>query len=118
LDGGLANDTLIGGAGADTFTFDTALNALTNRDTIQDLVHGTDKIALSHAVFTAFAAPGPLPAANFAINAPADGNDFILYNTTTGALSYDPDGNGVKAAVPFATLTGVPGITQADFGII
>jgi Ca2+-binding RTX toxin-like protein len=47
-----------------------------------------------------------------------DSNDYILYNTTTGALLYDSDGNGVGAATQFATLTTKPSITAADFVVI
>lgn len=115
LDGKLGNDVLTGGAGADRFVFSTALNAATNRDTITDFQHGIDKIALDRTVSTKFTTPGPLLAANFAINAPHDANDYIIYNTTTGALSYDSNGNGPGASTQFATLTHVPGITQADF---
>ena len=45
------------------------------------------------------------------------GNDFLLYNTITGALSYDADGNGGAPAVQFATLAGNPAITSADFAV-
>jgi Ca2+-binding RTX toxin-like protein len=48
----------------------------------------------------------------------ADGNDYILYNTTSGALYYDADGNGAVAALQFATLTGNPLITNADFTVV
>ncbi len=43
----------------------------------------------------------------------------IIYNTETGALSYDADGNkaGGIAAVHFATLTGAPNLSAADFEI-
>ena len=42
----------------------------------------------------------------------------IVYNTTNGALFFDVDGNGATAAVQFATLTGAPALTAADFEII
>jgi Ca2+-binding RTX toxin-like protein len=118
LDGKLGNDTLTGGPGADRYTFTTAPNAATNRDTIKGFVHGADKIVLENAVFTAFTKTGALAAANFAINRPADANDYIVYNTTSGALSYDKNGSGAGASTQFATLTGVPGVTQGDFLII
>jgi Ca2+-binding RTX toxin-like protein len=115
LDGKLGDDRLTGGKGADEFVFSTAPNAATNRDTITDFVHGTDKIVLDKSIFTAFTKTGALSAANFAINAPTEAHDYVIYNTTTGALSYDADGSRPGASVQFATLTGVPGITQADF---
>jgi Ca2+-binding RTX toxin-like protein len=118
LDGRKGNDKLTGGAGADRFTFTTALSTAANRDTITDFKHGTDKIVLDNAVFKAFTKTGALPAASFAINTPKDANDFIVYNTTTGALSYDRDGNGPAVSVQFAVLKGVPGLTQTDFLVI
>ena len=48
--GGTGNDTLTGGAGADKFVFASALNSLTNVDTITDFVSGTDKLVLDDSV--------------------------------------------------------------------
>jgi Ca2+-binding RTX toxin-like protein len=50
--------------------------------------------------------------------AAGDRSDAITYNTTTDALYYDPDGTGAKAAVQFATLTGLPALGAEDFWII
>ena len=47
-----------------------------------------------------------------------DSNDYLIYNTTTGTLSYDADGNGAGAAVAFVTLLGNPALTSTDFTII
>ena len=120
LAGGLGNDTLTGGGGADSFVFNSALDGATNRDTITDFVAGTDRILLDDAVFASLA-PGSLATENFVKNAsgtPVDGNDFIVYNTTTGALSYDPDGVGGQAAIAFATLTSLPILTFVDFSVV
>jgi Ca2+-binding RTX toxin-like protein len=118
LDGRGGNDTLSGGSGADQFTFTTKANNANNHDTIKGFSHGVDKIALDNAIFDVFASTGALSAANFATNAPADGNDYIIYNTTSGNLYYDADGNGAGVALLVATLDGVPGLTQADISII
>ena len=118
LVGGAGNDSLTGGSGADVFRFETALSAATNVDTIQDFIHGADAIQLENAIFTKLTKTGTLPTANFAASAtaaPVDANDYILYNTTTGALYYDADGSGVGAAVQFAMLIGHPAVTAADF---
>jgi Ca2+-binding RTX toxin-like protein len=120
IDGGLGNDYLIGGSGLDIFIFDTALNATTNIDTIADFTAVDDTIQLSKAIFTVLTATGTLSASYFLANSTGtagDSNDYILYNTTTGALYYDADGSGSGAAVEFAVLgtSTHPAITNADF---
>ncbi|NOT72308.1 MAG: hypothetical protein HOP09_13830 [Hyphomicrobium sp.] len=64
---------------------------------------------------------GALAAGNFvasATGAATTATQYITYNTTSGALSYDADGNGAGVAIQFATLTGAPTITNADFLVI
>lgn len=124
LRGGAGNDTLIGGAGndvlqgsggADRFDFDTALNAATNVDDIVDFTPADDSIYLNRSVFTAIAA-GPVSASSFVVGTgPADADDHILYNSTTGKIFYDPDGAGAAAAVLFATVDPGTALTSADF---
>jgi Ca2+-binding RTX toxin-like protein len=119
--GGLGIDTLTGGGGADFFVFDTALNAATNRDTMTDFVAVDDTLRLDRTVFAKLTTLGTLSAGFFRASsngAAADGNDYILYNTTTGALLYDLDGNGAAVAIPFATLATKPVITAADCVVI
>ena len=43
----------------------------------------------------------------------SDGNDFVLYETDTGKLFYDADGNGAGAAVQIATLSTGLALTEA-----
>ncbi|HLP81900.1 MAG TPA: calcium-binding protein, partial [Nitrosomonas sp.] len=121
LDGVAGSDTLTGAAGADIFAFTAALNATTNSDVITDFSVVDDTIRLENAIFTKFTATGALPAGSF-ISGPGavalDGNDHLIYNTTTGTLAYDTDGNGAGAQVVFATLTGTPALTQADFVVV
>jgi Ca2+-binding RTX toxin-like protein len=118
IDGAAGSDTLEGLGGNDTFVFNTALNAATNVDSMLDFTHGTDKIELDHAIFTALAAANPLPAADFTTGTPTNANQHIVYNTTTGALSYDDDGNGAHAAVQFATLTTHPALANTDIFVV
>ncbi|MGZ8189974.1 MAG: calcium-binding protein [Methylococcaceae bacterium] len=118
LNGGAGNDNLIGGAGLDKFYFTTALGA-NNKDTITSYSIADDTIVLENAIFKSFAATGAISVDNLVKGASAvDVNDFLVYNTTSGALSYDADGSGAGAAVQIATLVGVPSLTSADFSII
>jgi Ca2+-binding RTX toxin-like protein len=116
INGGGGNDTLTGGTGKDTFQFDTALSATTNVDRIIDFNVVDDTIALENAVFTALTATGTLAAGAFRIGAAAlDADDRIIYNTTTGALIYDANGNAAGGAVQFALLSANLALTNADF---
>ncbi len=110
LNGGTGNDRLEGGTGKDVFVFDAALNKNTNVDTITDFRFGEDKIQLKKSIFAKLNG-GTLSAAHFKASVGGlarDANDYILYNTTTGALLYDADGNGSGAAIQFATLQNKP----------
>lgn len=117
IHGRAGNDVLDGGAGHDTFVFDTALG-VTNVDTIQSFNVADDTINLENTgIFSALTAIGALSAGAFNTGAAAtEADDRIVYDTATGALYYDADGNGAGAAVRFATLTGVVGtLSAADF---
>jgi Ca2+-binding RTX toxin-like protein len=109
-------DTLIGDGGGDRFLFDTALDGTTNVDTVRDFRSGQDKLLLSDVIFSNIA-PGVLSAGSFVAGGGAqaqDANDRILYNTATGTVSYDADGNGAGAALAFATLFGAPSLAATD----
>lgn len=117
LDGGRGNDTLSGGLGLDTFVFSSNLSK-NNIDTITDFVHGEDKIQLNTAIFKKLLGDTDL-SDNFVTDGIAhDSNDYLLYNSTTGALYYDADGSGKGAAVQFATLTGAPILDATDFTLV
>ncbi len=119
LIGGGANDSLTGGADADRFRFQAVPNATTNRDVITDfsLAQG-DMIELENGVFTALTSTGPLAASAFLIGVAAtDGNQRILYNSASGLLAYDSDGNGAAVAVAFATLTPGLALTSSQFTV-
>jgi Ca2+-binding RTX toxin-like protein len=118
LNGGLGSDVLVGYGGADTFAFTTALGA-NNVDTVADFVHGTDKIALDDAVFTAIGGLGALNANAFVTGTAAvDADDRIIYDAETGQLFYDADGSGIGAAILFAQLSGSLSLTASDFQVI
>jgi Ca2+-binding RTX toxin-like protein len=114
---------LNGGEGADRFEFDAALNAIANVDTISDFTPGEDVILLDQSVFTAFATANVVLAVDAFYSAPGaiaaqESNNRIIYNSTNGNLYYDPDGTAAQAATLFATLTGAPVITAADFFVV
>ncbi len=119
LSGGIGRDILFGAAGNDKYLFDTA-PTFSNVDTINGFVAADDVIWLDDAIFTNLEA-GILDPENLAKGpnvVAADANDFLLYNTTTGALSYDQDGNGAGAAIQIASLTGIPAVSAFDFVIV
>lgn len=120
--GGGGNDVLKGGTGADYFVFNTAPNATTNRDSITDFFAPSDTIRLENAIFTGLGtATGAIAAGKFWSSATGlahDADDRIIYNTGTGVLTYDSNGNAAGGAVAFATLTTKPAITAADFVVI
>ncbi len=120
LDGKLGIDTLKGGAGQDYFRFSTEPSFPTNTDTIQDFNLADDTIQLDRSVFASLS-PGVLPASQFrggaGMAAAADSNDYLIYNTTTGFLLYDADGNGSGGA-KFIAIIGSSyhaALTNADF---
>ncbi len=111
LQGGLGTDVLTGGNGLDQFVFSTALDGVINVDTIIDFTSGTDRIQLSAAVFTAFAAQ---------VGQAVGLGSNLTYNASTGVLAYDADGMGSGAALNFAILgsSSHPASLGADFLII
>ena len=122
--GGTGNDALGGGNGADLFVFNAPLNAANNVDVVVDFTPGSDKLVLEHLIFTSLGnlvLPAALAADRFVSGAnptPADGDDNLLYDPASGVLSYDADGNGGGAQIPFAILTNHAVISAADFLVV
>jgi len=118
INGGAGADLLKGGAGADIFVFDIGLSA-DNIDRITDFVAADDTIHLDSEIFDNIAT-GTLKATDFQANATAavkDASDRIIYETDTGNLYYDADGNGSAVAVQFAVIQANLTLTAADFFI-
>jgi Ca2+-binding RTX toxin-like protein len=130
LVGGDGKDELRGGDGADRFVFDSALGT-SNLDTIKDFLTGTDKIVLSNKIFSKFtgitgtSTEIAIMEESFVVGAGAtakagDTNDYLIYDTKTGLLHYDADGNGRGASVAFAKveLTGIGAVAFGDFLVV
>jgi Ca2+-binding RTX toxin-like protein len=116
LEGGYGNDQLLGGDsvggyigvnGADTFVFNTVLNARSNVDTIYDFNAASgDKIELSTAIFSSIA--------HGSTTAMTDG--YIVQSS--GSLYYDADAGGTGSAILFANLANGAVLTDADFSVV
>jgi Ca2+-binding RTX toxin-like protein len=117
LHGGAGEDHLTGGAGRDTFIFDTPLDGATNVDTIVDYVAADDLIRLDQTYFSGLAT-GYLSASAFALDAATGSAAQIVYDTTTGALSYDSNGALAGGATQFAVLQGAPTLNAHEFFIV
>jgi Ca2+-binding RTX toxin-like protein len=120
LDGGLAADTLTGGAGEDSFRFSTALGN-GNVDEITDFAVTDDTMLLDNLIFEAVGGDGALALGAFyrsAAGVAHDANDRIIYDTDSGALSYDADGTGQDAAIQFARLSTNLNLSVTDFFVI
>ena len=118
LVGGPGNDTLTGGLGADSFVFGGVLAASGNIDRITDFAHNIDHILLGHLTFLHLGALGPLHAANFAHGPATTTAQHVLYDALTGIVSYDADGSGSGAALPFAQIPAGHVLTFGDFVVI
>ncbi len=125
LIGGVGNDELTGGAGSDTFWFNAAANATSNKDTIVDFTSGADKILLSKSIFTAIGNVGQFSVsdARFWISDTGvahDLDDRLVYNTTSGTLTYDGNGSATGGAVVIAVLGGTthPSISASDIWVV
>lgn len=117
LVGGKGRDILTGGAGKDAFVFDTAPTS--GFDTITDFRSGEDRIELDRAIFDKLGAAGTLGAEFFVEGTAAlDGNDFLVYDRTTGILWYDADGSGDGAALQIAFLSNKATVAASDFAVL
>ncbi len=117
LVGGAGFDTLFGNAGADVFVLQ---NLAADRDTIRDFETG-DRFEVSASLFDDQLILGVLESQHFTANSTGiavHGHDRFIYNTTTGALYFDSDGNAGGARIHIATLTGVPTLAASDFFVV
>ena len=127
LDGGAGNDTLIAGFGdefpqADNFLFTVAPSAA-NADLIRGFASGASKIHLDATVMPALGTSGTFAVGDARFYAAAgatgghDADDRVIYNTSTGQLLYDADGNGAGSAQLIATLESAPVLAATDITV-
>ena len=121
IDGGRGADTLTGGGGADAFVFRFIGKLDHAVDTITDFT-SQDQIRMSLGDYAGLGHTGVLGADAFWAASGAktahDASDRVIYDTHTGALYYDPDGQGGTAAFEFAVLKGHPALDASHFLVI
>ena len=113
-------DVIVTHGGNDTIRFNTALGA-SNIDQITDFDVAKDIIQLENAIFIELTTNtgNALSGGEFFIGSAAhDADDRIIYNSATGALIYDSNGNGANGATQFATLATGLGLTSGDFFVV
>lgn len=142
LDGGAGNDTLIGEVGNDTLYGGTGHDRLHGHegrnvlyggagkdrfyfefdqgrpDKIMDFKASDDTVMLDTGMFLG-SAKGTLSASAFHLGSVAqDADDRVLYNSSTGSISYDPDGAGGQNAFVFAYNVKKSMMTHEDFIVV
>jgi hypothetical protein len=120
LDGKGGNDVLTGNEGADSYGFSTALNGVSNVDTILGFSVTEDRVLLGAAGGQPFAGltAGTLAASAFTIGTAATTADQrIIYNSANGNLFFDADGSGAGAAIQFANIGVGLALTASHFTV-
>jgi Ca2+-binding RTX toxin-like protein len=120
---GSGHDTLAGGSGSDAFVFDIHYWGVDSK-TVSDFESEIDRIVLDRDAYPLLdglgVEPFYLPIANFVANPgaiPGDSNDYVLYDTDTGALYYTGEPS-YEQPVQIAILTGAPTLTATDIQIV
>ncbi|HEY9865805.1 MAG TPA: GDSL-type esterase/lipase family protein, partial [Candidatus Obscuribacterales bacterium] len=125
LQGGEGNDKLTGSGGADTFVYN---NPNQGEDTLTDFTPSQgDVFNISAAGFGAGLVAGTALSttassqgvfiSDTTLNYLGDMATFF-YNTSTGLLGFDPDGNQSQSLIPLAELTNKPTLTRNQFVIV
>jgi serralysin len=122
LYGGSGRDVLSGGAGSDAFIFNTrpAGDGVAEMDIILDY-DALDVVVLDNAAFPSLGGAGYLAAHMFKVvgfGAAVDASDRLIYNATTGVLTYDSNGLVAGGRIVLADFAGNPTLTAGDFFII
>src|SRR5205085_11071745 len=110
VQGGAGNDSVSGGGDKDSYAF--AEYGAANADTVLNFATAWDNIQLDAAGFGAIGTTGTFGSSDVRFYAAPgasgahDADDRIVYNTSTGQLYYDADGNGSGDAQLIATFQG------------
>jgi Ca2+-binding RTX toxin-like protein len=121
LTGAGGADVLTGGGGADRFVFVTAAAGSGTADRITDFVTDLDEIRLENAVFAALGAAGDLAPGAFKANSSGlatDSSDRVIYETDTGWLRYDANGNAAGGGTIFGRVAAGLALGADDFVVI
>jgi Tol biopolymer transport system component len=114
LAGRFGSDTLMGGFDRDYFTFNSPTEGI---DTISDFEG--DAILVSASGFGGGLAVGDLPSSQFTIgSSAANAGDRFIYNSSTGALFFDADGNGSQGQVQVAVLSSNPALSSSNIFVV
>jgi YD repeat-containing protein len=120
LVGGFGNDELSGNAGNDVFKLNGPNQGIAR---ITDFRVGEDRLLISASSFGGGLASGAtitadMLVAGLGISSTATANQRFAYNTSTGALFFDADGNqGAFGAVQIATLTNKAVLRADSFSV-
>jgi hypothetical protein len=105
---------LTAGTGHDKFIFDNGAGG--GHVVIKSFSATLDRIVVSESLFPNLGAVGNLHANHFGINGNAHNHlGQIVYNTSTGYLYYDANGDLPGGATHFATLASHPPVTAGTF---
>ena len=120
LDGGGGNDTLDANQGVNTLVFGAAPGAA-NSDLVLNFNPGFDHIQLDGNAMGAIGPSGTFSTSDARFHAGAaahDADDRVIYDSSTGNLYYDADGNAAGTAQLIATLQGAPALAASDISVI
>jgi Ca2+-binding RTX toxin-like protein len=120
LNGDSGRDILTGGEGKDTFKL-----TILSGDIIKDFSVNDDVIDLDWNILTnlktaaeemsGVGSSSILNSDNFKIGAATDENDYLLYSSDTGVLSYDADGNGQGSTTEIAVIGSNLALSSTNF---